>query len=942
MERFLEKVVRTLHEKHGKNISDLRFILPNRRAGLFLKKYIRETTGPNIFAPKILSIADFIEDVCPYQQADSITLLFELYQAVREVDGDAAEAFEKFSKWGKIMLADFNDVHSYLVPPEKLYASLRNIKTIENWSLNAEELTKSQDEFLTFWDQLGRYHDVFVGRLLRQEKCFQGYAYRWVAEHIEELLPDLKKQPLIFAGFNALSYAEQLIISSLVRAEAAEVFWDADAFYLDNPTHEAGHFLRQYRHKWDLPFEWVDRQLSTSQKQVHVIGVPGFAGQAKVAGDLLSDAAQTKDLRDCALVLGDESLLLPVLNALPDEVDKVNVTMGYPLGNTPMQSLFDAVFTMHENVGRMGREKHPDGFYHDDVLKLFHHPYIKRMMMLEGGRNVTNNISFHITEKNKIFVREEDLREMTETDEGLEKFNSIAFLFRPVRAIPDDLLELLNNLILRLREQLTTGEPQSLEMEYLFHYSKIVKRLHAMLEHFPFLKTLKSFRSIFQQIANGASLDFYGEPFRGLQLMGMLETRAIDFKHLILLSVNEDILPQGKSDHSLIPYDLRKHYKLPTYAERDAIYAYHFYRLLQRAENVWLIHNTQNDDFGSGERSRFIAQILHELPKANPNITITKQVLSTPIRYHDYKELMVPKDDMVLQKYSLLFESGFSPTALTTYINCPLDFYHKYILGLREANEVEVTVDISSFGTFIHQTLETLYEPHIGKPLAIADVEAMLPQISPLLEEQFRTLYHGEDMQYGKNLLIFKVACQFIERFLEGEKVFLEALAEAGESLTILGLEEEYKVPLEVTTPNGNLDVYLRGNVDRIDKVGDTIRIIDYKTGMAKPNELKIGELAAITQDKKFTKAFQVLMYALMYQQEHPDNKQTLQSGIISFRNLNQGVMNVRVNDSPDLTPEVLADFRKEISSLILRMIDNRTPLRHNPESSWCVFCEQV
>ncbi len=940
MEYFLEKVAQTLLEEHGEQVGHLLVVLPNRRAGLFLKKHLIRIAGKNLFAPRILSISDFIEELCPLEVADNITLLFELYHVYKEIEGDAAESFDHFSKWGPVLLNDFNEINSYLLDDQLVYANLRQIKSIENWSLGAEDLTENQENYLAFYHKLPAFYERFCARLLHQQKCFPGYAYRWVAENLQTLLPEMHSQKVYFVGFNALSTAEQRILSGMCHAQKARLFWDADRYYLRQHKHEAGTFLRQYQKNQNLPFEWIGNDFATSEKNIHIIGVPGHAGQAKLAGDLLANQIPEKQQQNTALVLAEEALLLPVLNALPKAVEKVNVTMGYPLKNTPMQSLFDAIFTLHENVSRMGQQRHGAKFYHNDVIKLFHHPYVKRMMERKGQRNVSDCITAEIMERNKVFLSMEEMDAFFDDPDISTLLDRVRYLFKPLLRVPQDVLEMLFLTTDQLRIFLiTTRKKTHLELEYVFHYTRILKRLQALSDQYAFFSGLHGFRSLFQQITAASSLDFYGEPLQGLQIMGLLETRALDFENVILLSVNENTLPGAKADSSFIPYDLRKHFKLPAYTEKDAVYAYHFYRLIQRAKNVWLIYNTQTDDFGSGERSRFIAQLLHELPKINPKIKMDQQVLATPVKVHRPKEFEVPKDQTAHARLNLLFAGGLSPTALTTFVNCPLDFYYKYILSLREANAVEETIEASSFGVFVHQTLEQLYQPFTGQFIRADDVQQMVPKVAATLEAAFEGLYSDDEMRYGKNFLAYRVALGFIERFLDREIHFLEALEVQGESLKILALEEKLLTELTVETKSGTQKVCIRGNADRIDQVGGITRIIDYKTGRVKANDLKLATTAEITHDIKFQKPFQILMYALMYRKNFPEDQGRLQSGILSFRALEEGLINAEIDGEHLLTPQHLNDFEAELHQLIRRIADPDVPFRHVPDSTWCTFC---
>ena len=928
-------------ERHGDQIGQVWIVLPTRRAGLFLKDRISQKAEQALFVPPLFTFSEFVHELTECDVPDELSALFELYEIYRQVNGVEAEPFDQFVKWGRTLLHDFNDIHLHLLEPEKVFSNLRAVRDVENWSLGGETLSDGQKQYLSFYDQFLTYHDKFTQHLDTRNKMLEGQAFRLVAEAVEQYSELLPPQGVVFAGFNALTPSEERIVTQLARTGKAKVYWDADRYYLDHPVQEAGHFLRRYRAKWDLPFDWADTNLSQGEKEVEIIGVPGQVGQAKVAGDLLQSMGPDHDFKSTVVALADEQLLLPTLNSLPDLVKRVNVTMGYPLKYTPLHSLFEGIMVLHENARRLRKPGQNVRFYHQDVLKILHHPSIRRLMQVEGQRNLADVLVRKITEKNKVFFNFNTLEEIAAEAERSDELLKLQFLLTHLKKVPHSLLSVFSTLIDVLKDIHLKGKLKSdpLELEYLYHYYKVIKRLQVLLGEFPFLEEIRSFRSLFNQVASGSGLNFFGEPMRGLQVMGMLETRAVDFDTVILLAANENTLPQARNDRSFIPFDLRRHFRLPTHHERDAIYAYSFYRLLQRAKKVYLIYNTETDDFGSGERSRFITQIIHEWPRINPKVKLTEKVLAVPVRTHEAQDFTVVKTPDMLGKLDKLFTSGLSPTALTTYINCPLDFYYKYILGLKERNEVEETVELSSFGTFVHQTLESFYEPYVGQKVPVEAVESMIERIEPALLEKFEDRYTPDELQFGKNYLLFRVATTFLERFLDSEKEFIAQAEAAGDALKVIGLEEELRSEFTVKIGEEEKIVGLRGEADRIDHVGGRTRIIDYKTGKVSPRDLRIEHLNEATNVPRYHKCFQVLMYALLYRRNHPEAVMPLQSGILSFRNLSEGLMNIQVSKNDDLDDKLLADFEGELKKLVKRIYDVQAPFQHNPESTWCAFC---
>jgi ATP-dependent helicase/nuclease subunit B len=931
MQSFLEQFTAHITAKHGDQISDVCVILPSQRAGLFLKTHLSRQLEKTIWSPRIITIHEFIESICEYEILDTTSLLFELYDTYKQIEGEEAEPFEKFSKWGGMLLADFNEVDRYMISAEQLYTDLRNIKDIDNWSFHEEELTESQQNYMSFWEKLGIYYDRLNEKLEKSGRTYEGKAYKMIASNMQKYRSEITDEKIYFAGFNALSNAESNIINYLRDIGKAELFWDMDSHYVDNKAHEAGLFYRRYKKHWkNNQFNAEFNDISTTEKNINIIGVPQNVGQAKVAGDILSKI-ETDDFRSIALVLADENLLLPTLNSIPDNVKTVNVTMGYPLKNTPLHTLFDAVFTLHENARRFGGSEEDHRFHYKDFLKIINHSYFRGVLVTDENAHLAKDISAQIFGTNKVFISKADLAEFAE-----EAFDRISFLFTQWQKFPNDPLQCFHQLIGLLKDHFGKDDGKNkMELEYLYHYAKAIKKLQTLFDRYAFIDELSSFKSIFHQTVSASSLAFFGEPLQGLQLMGMLETRLLDFETVILLSVNENTLPKAKQETSFIPFDLKKFHRLPTYQEKDAIYAYHFYHLLQRAKNVYLLYNTENDDFGSGEQSRFLTQLQHELPREN--ITIKEQVLSIPVVQNETKPLSIPKDAAISWRLDSLLEAGLSPSALSTYINCPMDFYFKYILGLREADEVEETIEASTLGSFVHGVLEELYTPFVNKNVTVPDVKAMLPKVEKLTKKQFKSKYGGksQEWKFGQNFLILKVAMKFIERFLRSE---IKLLEETGQELLIKSLEESHEAEIEVVIDGKTKKALLRGNMDRVDVFGRTLRIIDYKTGTTATRDVNVKELTDVATDSKYSKSFQLLTYGLIYSKQHPQ-LHNFTSGIISLKNLSNGLLNVNIDKNDQLNSEVLGHFEVVIKQLIASMYDTHTHWEHNEDSDYCKFC---
>ncbi|MFL5765546.1 MAG: PD-(D/E)XK nuclease family protein [Bacteroidia bacterium] len=950
MQSFLEKLVSHLTERYGNDVSDLCIVLPNRRAGLFLKTHFANSLNKTFWAPQILATEDFVALLAELEMADPTTLLFELYETVRKVGKREPESFEEFSKWGQILISDINEIDRYLVDAAQLFGNLKDIKELETWSLNKEEeLTAFQKEYLSFWRLLGEYYFDLKPRLLKKHMAYQGLAYRVVAEKIMERVEKHPWKKIIFAGFNALNKAEEQIIGDLLNAGKAEIIWDTDSYYTANLNQEAGRFFRRYNdfgifkkmEGRNIVIE--EKLLSSGKKEITVIGAAKNVAQAKVAGNLVTELKKgDPDLKKTALVLADENLLFPVLHSLPENLSDINVTMGYPLKNTPVAGFFDLIFSLHENGLRLSQGRTGYSFYHSDVIKLLSHAYMSTALSVVTKEYGIRKVIQAIQARNIVFVSIKMLESIFSEFHCEAEFKIAERVFRQWSAT-NDALECIHYMIGALKEGIILQQDdafenkESLELEYLFAFTKIIKRMQVLMDTYPdSIASLKGFRSVVNQIVRTGTLPFYGEPLQGLQVMGMLETRTLDFENVILLSCNEDILPSGKTVNSFIPFELKRVFGLPTYSDKDSIFSYHFYRLLQRASNIFLLYNTESDALGSGEKSRFLTQLIYELPKVNPNVTITEKLVSIPVLNNNAgHKIAIGKTEEIMERLKRKAEFGFSPSLLNTYRSCSLQFYFHAVAGLREADEVEETIGADTLGNAIHEVLEGFYKPFVGKKISAEDIRAMKPDVEKAASAAFEKNYSRSEISYGKNLLTLKVALKFINNFLDAEIAALGVLEKNGQPLIIKALEQELEHTISV---NGE-PVKVKGKADRIDNAGAMTRIIDYKTGLADNKELQIGDWEEIRSDATLAKSFQLLTYAWLFREMNPVIKDNIVSGIITFRELSAGLKTVKVNDSAVLNEQVLSEFEEQLNMILKEIFDPEVPFVQTEELDHCIYC---
>ncbi len=956
MDGFLKKVSEFIFSTYGEKIDDLCIVLPNRRAGLFLKNHFSEHSKIPIWSPAIFSIEDFIWELSGLKKADTAEQLFIFYSVYKEAEKEKAEPFELFCKWAPTLLNDFNETDSYLADTEKLFGNLSDIKGIEEWSLGDSSLTDFQKKYLHFWSSIGKWYSSYRAKLLDEKIAYPGLAYRMVAENITSLIENKKWRKIIFAGFNALNTSEEKIFSALRESGKADLLWDTDRYYLENTANEAGKFLRKYKKEYFKPitgntftFEHIEDRFATEKKNITVIGVARMVSQAKAAAHFLKTLPEEKRYAtSTAIVLADEQLLLPLLHALPEEASTINITMGFPLKNTPAATLVNALFSLHINAERFNiltskqDAKRELKYYHADLTRLLRHPYIKQLLASSG---LAEKLDAHLAKRNIIFSSSGQLQNVF--PESKEAFQPIAQILIPwtntTQAL-DGISAVIDLLRPIFANKNSSGDSASLniDMEYLFQINLIVKRARTLLEKWSAINPtenivgdIRSLKVLVDQQLTSSTLPFFGEPLSGLQIMGVLETRTLDFENVILLSANENIIPGGKVQHTFILFDLRKYFGMPVWDDKDAVSAYHFYRLLQRAKNIFIVHNTDTDQFGNREKSRFVTQLLYELPEANKNITIKEVVFDAGLSDATIAPeiISVPKTGSVPEKIKELGVKGLSPSLLNSFRSCGLKFYFHYIAHLREPDEVEETIGADTLGTIIHKALEELYKPAIGQLLSATFFDAALKKVEHISEAMFANYFSAEESSYGKNLLAKKIAIRYLKKYLELEKKKLSDSSIEIPHVAALETNLEFSFELDGKT------ILLKGQADRIDKTDSLITLIDYKTGVAEEKEVTINNWEEILNNPKIEKGFQLLMYAWLYSRMNGNNLPTL-SGIVSFRKLSSGFLNVKTPEGKIIGDETLINFENALKQLLEELFDLEKEFVQTVDTNSCVNCD--
>lgn len=892
--------------KTTKTFEKVVFILPSQRAGIFMKRALKNkiTTG---FLPSIINIGDFIEEISGLKKADSMQLLFHFYTIYKREE-EEADSFDVFSSWAYTVLQDFNEIDQHLINPREIFLYLRDIHRLNKWSIsNSIDETSLMKDHFSFMEKLYYLYELFYEFLVTSGFGYQGVIYREAVAKIDSYIQNIKNEKYFFIGFNALNAAEELLIQKMLAAKNTEVFWDIDKVFFES-NHQAGSFIRKYKANWKYyqtnPIGTITNYFSKT-KNINVIGASKNITQVKYAGEILS---KFSNYNDTAFVMADESLLPITLNSLPSNVDAVNITMGYPLKDIPTTSLLEGIFRLFLNQEKL-QKKESRSFYYKDVIAVLKHPSIYQFLY-QNDRNFSDVFLEEIVINNSTFISFEKIALFFKVLPVAVK-EIILTLFKPYQTI-DDFLSRIIMLLLALKDKAT-----DLEKEYLFRFYTAFTQLQNLHETFNYIQNLKTLQQFFKQLIQSESLSFQGEPLQGLQLMGVLETRVLDFENIIVTSVNEGVLPGNHQQTSFIPFDIKKQFGLPTYKEKDALFSYHFFRLLQRAKNIYILYNTEHDVFGSGEKSRFIKQL--EMIRND----IKEEIISPKIVTVVSEQKKVSKTQEVLAELKELAKKGISPSALTNYLYNPFAFYKQKVLKIKEFDDVEETVAANTMGTVVHDTLEELYKPFEGRYLSFSDITVMQQKTKERVVFYFSKHFKSGDISTGKNRLIFEVANRFVINFLKQEK---ELLKNKENKLKIIATEQTLATEVDI---NGlDFPIKIHGQVDRIDELNGVTRIIDYKTGKVESMNLKVSNFEDV-RELKFHKAIQVMLYAYLYTQNTQyDFSKGLEAGIYSFKNLKKGFlkMNFSANSrKPDnvVTEERLEEFMEEIKEYIKEIFNS-------------------
>ena len=951
MTPFLQQIASLFYQQYGAEVSRLAFVFPNRRTGLFFQKYLSEVADKPLFSPTILTINDLFVQLSGKQTADRISMLFMLYDIYVRHSG-STETFDEFLYWGEMLLNDFDDVDKYMADARMLFTNVTDLREIENdfSFLDAEQIaairtfwssfypkgdSPNQEEFLAVWKILYTLYNDLRDALAAEGRGYEGMIFREVVELMEQNnCCDLPYTKVVFVGLNALSVAEECFLIQLQKQGIADFYWDYASDKVTDPNNKASYFvernLKNFPSQYSLPAE---EKVDT---EIEVIGIPSGIGQAKQVYTLLNelckeDEMSPEDALRTAIILPDEHLLIPVLNAIPEQIRRINVTMGYPLAGTPVASLMEYILALQKNVRYVDRQP---VFYFRDVLPILNHRYISSTCP-----EIVNALVKDIAENNRIYISAVDLG----------KTDLLSVLFLPVTDVNTfsdyliNVLQELNKVMHALssdeEEEDATQRTNDLEQEFIFHYFTTVNRMKEIMQDAGIEMKIDTYFRLLKRVTDTITIPFRGEPLSGLQIMGVLETRALDFDRLIILSMNEGIFPLRKAANSFIPYNLRRGFGLPTYEHQDSVWAYHFYRLIYRASHVSLLYDTRSNGLQTGEVSRFVHQLHYhyEVPLQNKLVVYNVSSAKTPA-------LQVKKTDEVMQRLNAFHKGGnraISASAVNTYLDCPLKFYFSVVEGIQEEEEVSETIESNVFGSILHKVMEELYMPLCGK-IVTADLLKAIKKDPPVLTgaiaRAFAEIFFMSDVVRpltGQNFLIGEMIRKYVEKILERDS-----------KLTPFRyIESERKINRLFTLGDNRTEIQLKGFIDRIDEVRDAVRIIDYKSGSGTSVFTSVESLFD-KEDKDRAKAvMQVFMYSWMLGAA-PAGK-TIQPGIYYMRTLFSDSFDASVSRRIERTKtEPVTDFSAyseafegELRRCLDEIFGRETPFTQTTTEKACAWC---
>ncbi len=943
MQPFLQLVAHDLYTKIGNDLSRTVLVFPNKRANLFFNEYLAEESDQPIWSPAAMSISDLLQKLSVQKAGDPIRLVCELYKVFKE-ETESRETLDDFYFWGELLISDFDDVDKNMVDADKLFSNLQDLKNLmddyefldeeqeeairqffQNFSI--ERRTELKEKFISLWDKLGIIYHRYRENLAELGIAYEGMLYRNVIEQLDT--DRLKYDKYVFVGFNVLNKVEKEFFQKLQKAGKAMFYWDYDLFYTQRISkHEAGEFIK--RNLIDFPNELPESyfDIFRKPKKIRYISASTENAQARF---LFSQTAQMGSEKENAIVLCNEALLLPVLHSIPQDVQNVNITMGFPLAQTPVYSFINAAMELQTN----GYRPDTGRFTYETVSKILKHPYTRQLS------DHATRLERELTKTNRFYPLPSELK----------KDDFLTILFTPqsnIRELCDYLLRLIKSISILYRKE---GEYDDifnqLYRESIFQSHLKINRLYSLIESGELSVRTDTLKRLITKVLTASNIPFHGEPAIGLQIMGVLETRNLDFRNLIMLSLNEGQLPKAGGESSFIPYNLRKAFGMTTIEHKNAVYAYYFYRLIQRAENITLLYNTSSDGLNRGEESRFMLQLLVEGPHE-----ITREYLEAGQSPQNTLEIQIEKTPEILRRLYRAYDTAqpesviLSPSALNTYLDCRLRFYYRYVAGLKTPDEVSAEIDSALFGTIFHLSAQLAYTDLTanGKMIQREDLERLLRDEIKLQgyvdqafkQELFKVAPEEKPEYNGVQLINSKVIVSYLKQLLRNDLQYTP--------FEMVAMEKKVSEKITIQTALGPLTLRLGGTIDRMDAKEGTLRIVDYKTGGSPKIPANIEQLFTPSETRP-NYIFQTFLYAAIMSRKQP--LMVAPALLYIHRAASESyspVIEMGEPRKPKIPVNNFAffedEFRERLQALLEEIFDEKEPFTQTEDIKKCAYCD--
>ncbi len=949
MDIFLLKVCEHLYDKYKENFGQLCIVFPNKRAGLFFNKYLSQLIEKPVWSPTYFTINELFQSLSKFQLTDNILLINKLFQVYKEVK-KSLETFDEFYFWGEMLLNDFDDIDKYLIDAADLFQNIKTIKNIEKQFsyLTEEQLeaiksfwnafdlirySKQQEDFISVWNVLFEIYKNLKTILFSEAIAYEGMICRDVVEKItNNTAIDLKYEKYIFIGFNALNSCENQLFTYLKNNNKAEFYWDYDELYTSNEIYEAGLFIRKNIKNYpSTGFQFNFNNLKNKSKDIRIISVANNADQAKTVKDFLY---QLKDKsveinENTGIILADEHLLIPVLNSIPESIENLNVTMGYSIKESPVYAFFEYLLNLQSNSKKIGDNKIV--FYYEDVINILNHQFVKHLNPEE-----IDLIIAKIKKTNRVYINLVEL----------PRFDFLSQIFSLQVSINDFSIYLLN-IFYQVSVFLNSQNIKSsitIQSELVYNIYLTIKRVNEVLLNVGDQLKIPTYIKLLKKIIRNLRVPFTGEPLSGLQILGILETRNLDFENVIILSMNEGIFPKTNIGSSFIPFNLRKGFGLPTIQNQDAIYAYYFYRLIQRAKNITLVYNTKTEGITTGEMSRFLYQL-----KYDPDFNLEEIKYHHNIQLIHIKAITIQKTDEIINKLKDNFlrkNTYMSPSSINNYIDCSLRFYFRYVAGIKEPDEVSEELEMQDFGNILHAVMHKLYKVYLNINLnkeIIRDIRKNQKLIDQAINEAFnieffKTEKTQDNLIAGRNLIVSEIIRKYVYKILEND--------EENAPFKLLFLEKLFSCEIPIQNQSGLLSIKLGGKIDRVDEINAQVRIVDYKTGQVKNRFTSIKDLFDQGKFNRNSSILQVLLYSFIFS-ESTDNNNIIPKLVFIrklFNSDNDNSIQIRNNKLYSNLEfyNIKDQFKKNLQSIVAEIFNPQIPFKQAQDERLCRNCPYI